>query len=264
MYRRIAVVASLAVLAAMFVGSSTASASHATGNGGVCVFTGLAGGLNPPIQNALEDLGVPDNIDVLGALDIERGSYNFSGGATCVGKVGTKVFAPIPDPQPDDPLNGLQNVTITSNGFYDNIICGTGFAHDQPGTNTNVTRTSGLMVDVGTVPPTIETSGTGPTITGVGYEILFVAGNGPLLIGLPAPLNNLSAAVTGTGAHHAHPGVSGGYVGAGAVHITPGDRLSTDPLNPTNPDNCINLDTDTFEVAGGFVAVGKPLAHPPL
>jgi hypothetical protein len=245
MYRRIAVLASLAVVAAMFVGSSTANASHETGNGGVCVFTGLAGGLSPQIESIQSDIGnPPDPIDAI--TSIERGSYQFGGDATCAGRVGPRVFAP-------NPTVSLTNARITSNGFYDNILCGTGFAHDHTGANTNVAVTSGVVVDTSTVPPTVNPNGSGPAITGVGYEIPFVAGNGALLIGLPAPLNNLSAAVTGTGAHHPHPGVSGGYVGAGYVHI-----------QPRAPGNCVTTDVSAFDVAGAFVAVGKPLAHPPL
>ena len=248
MYRRIAVLASLAVMATMFVGSSTANA--ALGDGGVCVFEGLAGNLNPAIQVAVEDITAGD------PLDIEQGSYNFNGDATCVGKVGATVFAPS--------QAFPQNVSIVSNGHYDNIICGTGMAHDLNGAGTTVTAKPG-------------STGGGASITGVGYEIPFVAGNGPTLIGTGVPgVPSLSAlvgdvlgGVTGKEGtpHGPHGIVTGGYAGAGFVHITPGDRSNAPAQPAIDPDNCVERGTsdtdgdggvDTFEVAGAFVAVGKP------
>jgi hypothetical protein len=247
MYRRIAVLASLAVVAAMFVGSSTASASDRAGESFTCVFDGLAGGLSPQIESIQDDIGSPPN--PIGALDIERGSYGFGGNAICGGKVGSTVFAPIPNPTPTNPTAGLQNVTIRSNGFYDNIICSTGMAHDQTGAATFVTVTSpGLVVDVGTIPPEIGATPPGP-ITDIGYEIPFVGGNGPLLIGMPSPLNNLSAAGAGSGGHHPHPGVGGAWVGAGFVHIQP------------SAGNCVTTHVGAFDVAGAFTAHGKHGPH---
>jgi hypothetical protein len=235
MYRRIAVLASLAVMAAMFVGSSTANA--ALGDGGVCVFDGLAGGLTPAIQDTVNDVtgGNP--------LSIERGGYTFNGDATCVGTVGGTVFAPTAGPD---------NVDLSSVGNYDNIVCGTGTAHDHDGDLTSVTAVSG--------------TGVGASIRNVGYEIPFVGGNGPLLIGLgtniSGAVHDLGAVTGHEGPAHAHAPTSGNFAGVGAVHITPGDRR--DPVAPADSDNCIadNGDgdggTNTFEVAGAFIAAGKP------
>jgi len=218
MLRRIAVLASLAVVGAMFVGGTTANA--AVGDAGVCVFTGLAGGLTPGIQDISNDPGL---------IDVEQGNYTFAttGGtaqvATCAG-----VFGGAPQ---------VQNVSITSNGKYDNILCGTGFAHDLSGANTHVTA------------PGID-------ITNAGYEIPFVAGVGPLVIG-PGP--SLAGLVTGVlpkdpvdADNHAHPAKTSDWLGAGLVQITPGTSVGL------GQDNCVSNDgrTDAFQVKGFFVGAG--------
>ena len=224
MLRRIGVLTSLAVVAVMFAGVSSAQAQTA----GVCVFTGLSGQLTPGIEDASADDGV---------IDIERGSYNFTSGgttpdvpATCAG-----VFDGTPQ---------VDQVDITSNGFYDNIVCGTGWAHDLDGSGTTVTGlTTGISI--------------GPNEAG--YEIPFVAGNGPLLIGGPTATVDASELLpadpgrgshsTATGLDATHAGVSSSFTGVGFVHITP---------DSAQGDNCVastgDAETDAFEVAGFFVA----------
>ena len=207
MYRRIAVVASLAVVAAMFVGSSTASAQTAGG----CVFTGLAGDL---IDDEYGPTGIPsahhDFTHDSELHDFEFGSYDYSGFATCGGVFDGTVVTPSQD-----------NAFITSNGRYENIVCGTGWALDPDGSNTVVTVQ-------------------GPTaaieVTDVGYEIPFVGGNGPLHIGTGLP--STAPAHTGT--------IGGRYTGSGAVHI-----------QPRSPGNCATEggDVNAFDVAGSFSIV---------
>ena len=212
MYRRIAVLASLGVMAAMFLGSSTANAVSVT-----CVFSGLAGNLTPGIPDAVPDIlgGSPQAVDT--------GTYEYEGQATCAGDRWI----------PSAPNNAY----IVSNGVYDNILCGTGWASDQSGASTTVTQVVGGS----------------DQLWGVGYEISFAAGVGPLLIG--------------HGQESVNPfrsgRVIGNYVGAGAVQITPG----ANPPNSTNVgawlnnlqtrNNCIShQQTDTFEVMGAFSLVG--------
>ena len=206
MLRRIGVLASLAVVATMFAGISSAQA--AVGDAGVCVFTGLAGNLVDSENGAA---GIPsaqkDFQSDMDLADIERGTYNYGGPATCAG-----VFNGIPV------VPALNNTNITSNGNYQNIVCGTGWAQDIGGANT-----------VADGPGAAD-------ITNVGYEIPFLAGTGPLFIGTPfvstAP-DTLGTPLGGT------------YAGLGVVHI-----------QPVSPDNCVTTDTNEFSVAGAFVGVG--------
>jgi hypothetical protein len=247
MLRRIGVLTSLAVGAAMFAGVSSAQAADA----GVCVFDGLAGNLEN--EDPLTSEGIPpasvDATDANGPLDIEQGTYNFSssGGALaqCAGvfKTSTVVFPPT-------------NVTITSAGFYDNIVCGTGTAHDLDGSGTTVTSA---------VPPI--------SITGAGYEIPFSGGVGPLLIG-PGPVisneipgvNQHGTGATDDGLDDSHDNRQSLYNGLGLVQITPGRDDATPPsaANLTSRDNCVDPrpgpgpkpGVDEFEVKGYFVAYG--------
>ena len=251
MLRRIGILASLAVVAAMFAGVQSAQAQTA----GVCVFSGLAGGLTP-IPNITADTATPS---------IERGTYSFStaggGTAACAGQFeGQRGVATT--------ANG--SLTIDSEGYYDNIYCGTGWAHDLNGNGTFV------RIGTGTIPPS-----TGATITDAGFEIPFVAGVGPLLIGPDdAPATAAASGLIGPGGHGAHVtandvgtedenhGPLGGdgkdskYVGGGAVVISAG---SGEPPTVTH-DNCFNQDdgdslanhTNEFLVAGFFVAADDP------
>ena len=243
MLRRIGVLASLAVVAAMFAGVPSAQAQTTAG---VCVFTGLAGGLTP-IPNITADVGTPD---------IERGTYSFStaggGTAACAG-----VFAGAPDVvTTEDGTLG-----IDSDGYYDNIYCGTGWAHDLNGSDT-----------------TVRVRAT--TLNTVGYEIPFVAGVGPLIIGPDdAPATAAASELITAGDHTGHvtandvgdedqshgtptDGKDSKFVGGGGVVISAG---SGEP--PTVPhDNCFNADdgdslpnhTNEFLVAGFFVGATDP------
>ena len=221
MLKRIGVLASLAVVAAMFMGVTSANA--AVGDAGVCVFDGLSGTLNPSIPGIANDPGL---------IDVERGSYNFhTGGATGnLGAVCAGVFGGSPD---------VGTVDITSDGYYDNIICGTGFAHDLDGAETSLTGTGVL--------------GTTINISNAGYEIPFVGGVGPLLIGPGPSLAALSEVLTAgghaaTGPDAGHGDKTSDWLGAGLVQITP------DALNGGG--DCVVNDTSEFQVRGLFVGAG--------
>jgi hypothetical protein len=223
------------------------------------VFDGLSGKLSDGhpghgIENAQFDA----------SLDIERGSYSFStgGGVGTIQAVCAGVFAG----EPEIDLNAQ----IISNGFYDNIICGTGFAHDLDGDNTII----GGVTDTPNVPPVLD-GGEAYTLGNIGYEVPFIDRDGPLLIGPDGkiPLAGLTEAGIwpfGNDTHaplHGADGVAGGpfsaqhglvdsdYTGRGDVHIT-----------PRSPDNCFNAfaedgvfnDTDEFLVSGHFTITDAP------
>jgi hypothetical protein len=231
MLRRIGVLASLAVFATMLFGS-VQSANAATA--GVCVFTGLAGNLTPAIPNAIPD------ISDLNPLDVEKGSYSYSsagggGTALCAGVAGTTVVPPTA-------------ATILSNGGYDNIICGTGFAHDANGDASSIS--AGALSLGGSGDPG-------------GYQIPFVGGVGPLLIG-PNGAPNLGVVLTGPNAADGAATITSNYIGTGLVQITPG----SDADSPTSRDNCVSPagttgpfsndgNTGSFQVKG-FLVGGKP------
>ena len=203
MLRRIGVLTSLAVTAAMFASVSTASATPGD-EFAVCVFDGLSGALQPPISNLPSPL--------------QHGTYNFQGRGNCAGR----------DEQGDvlQPSAGGTNVTITSAGDYDNIQCGTGWAYDTGGdASTTVTPDNSAF----------------PTIQGVGYEITFVGGTGPLRIG-----TGVATAPSALG----QP-LAGNYAGAGVVNIV--------PVNHTSPTDfgCATAPTAEFEVTGSFAAASK-------
>jgi len=225
MLRRIGLPASLAVVAAMFAGTSSASAQDTAG---VCVFEGLAGTLTPDIEPILTNP----------SLNFEQGAYGYTGDtAACAG-----VF----DGQPEVSAE----VQIDSAGLYDNILCGTGFAHDVDGSDTTVEGTSlvGPPVD----PDGADTISIGPGEAG--YEIAFVAGVGALRIG--APGQSLSAVAPvhddGSDPDERHDPITSNYTGAGIVQIAPGTGPET-----ALSQNCIAADpVQAFQVAGFFVATG--------
>jgi hypothetical protein len=206
MLRRIGVLASLAVLATMFAGISTANAQSA----GACVFTGVAGQLEPDLPAIAGDL----------TPDIEQGSYHFDGDATCAGLLDGVLFTPGVTP----------NATIVSDGFYDNLYCSTGLAHDTNGAGTTLS------------------DGTN-TVDDVGYVIPFAAGTGPLLIGAGTIPNvaaaNLGSHADGGSGSGSHGAITGAFAGAGAVNIL-----------PAAGGNCVTTDVGEFAVTGGFVAAG--------
>ena len=105
------------VLAAMAFGASSAAAADTA----TCAFTGLAGGLNPPIPAANK---FPIGLN-------QTGTYNFSGPGTCVALEGDTGDAPT--------NSGVYNVAIVSAGNYKNTICGTGEAHGVDPNATTVT-----------------------------------------------------------------------------------------------------------------------------
>jgi len=264
MLRCIGVLASLAVVAAMLAGTAQAQTTV------TCVFTGLSGTLNAGtsahgshghgIQNAQDDALDP-------ATDVERGSYNFQTGppaaATCGG-----TFNGIPVP--------ATTAVITSSGFYDNIVCGTGFAHDLDGSGTSIT--AGAIV----ISPALGDH--------FGYEIKFKEGEGKLWIGpdgkpskagatelLPPDLDATypggvhgvhdqdGASPSSAGWGLMHGDVVSNWIGDGHVDIKPGPSSA---VPPPAQDNCVNQvnetgvdnvapgynDTDQFRVTGYFTA----------
>lgn len=202
MLRRIGVVTSLAVTATMFAGVTSAQA-QAGDEFAVCVFDGLSGQLDPPLEQPPGSMG-------------QHGSYSFTGDANCAAREADgDVLAPDADGA---------NVTITSNGEYDNVVCGSGWAYDLGGdTTTTVTPDDPAFA----------------TIQGVGYEIMFAGGTGPMRIGQGA------ATAPSAGGQE----LAGDYVGAGVVNILP----DTAP-----PDvGCANAPVDQFIVTGAFAAVSE-------
>ena len=206
MLRRIGVIASLAAVAVMFAGVSPAQA--AVGDAAVCVFTGLQGTL---VDNANAD-GIPSahkDLSDLDPVDIERGTYQFGGPATCAGVFNRRGIALAPN-----------NVTITSSGNYQSMLCGTGWAQDIGGDGTIIEGPGIADVRVGNF----------------GYEMLFLAETGPLFIG--SPLVSTAPDTQGTP-------LGGTYTGLGVVRI-----------QPVFLDNCVTTDTSRFFLAGAFVATG--------
>ena len=239
MLRRIGVLASLAIVATMFASVSAAQAQTA----GVCVFEGLTGNLTPAIEGAVEDATTgPDGTAALPLVDIEQGSYTFQTGSTagaiCAGLEGGAPFI----------TNPANPATINSAGNYDNIVCGTGFAHDLNGDGTSINGQdllSGRTVSLG-----------GPADP-AGYEIAFAGGVGALRIGpggTPSIVGAAAAAYSAVGVlgtwtapsgHEAHGNLVSNYTGAGVVQITP---------DPFPAANCVTTAAPDFQVKGAFVA----------
>jgi len=209
MFERTVLVSSFVLLAAAFAAGAPASADEAT-----CVFSGGGAGLSPGIQDASADAGL---------IDVESGSYDFdtaTGTAACAGEVDLVPF--------------VAPARIISSGFYDNIICGTGFAHDLSGAWTAIYS--------------------GPLNASPGYEIVFAAGVGKLLIGGAGP--SVSGTVTSLLPHdsatppHTHPAKTSRWVGSGTVEITPGTGVGTGQDNcAASPDGT----TDAFQIRGFLV-----------
>ena len=222
MYRRTAVLASLSVLGAMLFSGPAAQAD--TGDIVVCQFQGLSGQLVPEIIDIQSDL--TEDITSQGGPDIERGAYSYGGGATCAGREADGTAAV------DD------GVTITSDGTYSNLYCGTGLASDFGGTGTDVIFSNPDVDDV----------------TGIPYTVAFVSGTGPLVVGVGATLNegNVVPNIAGPGTD-VNPDPTR-YAGAGLVNIVP-KGLVDDPQGHPNG-NCANDPVNEFEVTGGFIAVG--------
>ena len=212
----------------MCAGVSSAQAQTA----GVCVFTGLSGSLTPDIQSIESDLFPV-------AFDIERGNYNLASGAplnaTCAG-----LFNGAPKVD--------QQAQVVSHGSYDNIYCGTVFLHDLNGDGTTVSFPDG--------------NGIGGWADPLGYEIPFVAGQGPMLIGAkgggrPSLSSRTTFLLTDTANSgpqqdpHVQP-VSGNYTGVGFVNIVP----ERQPIGSDNlaQHGCLTESVNQFTVTGFFIA----------
>ena len=209
MLRRIGVLTSVAVVAAMFAGVPSAHAQTA----GVCLFTGVSGELTPDIQSIESDLLA------LTPLDIERGNYNFFAGGIVDGNA---------------PCSGDLSANFATQGSYDNILCGTGFWHDLDGSHTWTTATGGR----------------------IGYEIPFVAGQGPMLIGPKGGRPSLVSltAILGTDTVNSaaqqdpfNRPVTGDFTGTGFVNIVPQNFI------PELGQSCYSQPVNRFVVTGFFI-----------
>lgn len=176
MVRRIGVLASVAVTAAMFVGVTSAQADP---SGTVaCLFRGLSGQLDQP---------VPDGLDGI----LLKGTYDLSANGDCAGALGGTPIVPEGD------ADG--NVTIRSSGHYDNLVCSSGWWWD---------------ISSSTAPTTTITANDDPTIqiADIDYEIFFVSRNGVLRVGAgpwiapwARPNGNLGGHWVGGGMVHITP-----------------------------------------------------------
>ena len=149
MLRRIGVLASLAVVAAMFMAVSSAQAQAPSDNV-QCSFDGLSGQLVDPLP--------PASVFPVGLN--QAGTYEFSGDGTCSGVV-------------DGTTLDNDTVAIVSNGDYHNHICGTGWAFDYAA-DTSVTLPAGAGSPPNPDPIVVDD---------IGYEINFAGGEGVLQIG---------------------------------------------------------------------------------
>jgi hypothetical protein len=209
MYRRVAVLGSLAVVLAMCVGSSTANAQ---GTAAGCVFTGLAGHFADSRNGAS---GIPAILDewesrpsLAPLLDWEWGAYAYAGDATCAGTIDDQEIAAAPN-----------NASIVSSGRYDSRAC----------------LVSGWLLDDGHA---LETALTAQTATGsvtadeIGYEIELTAGSGALEIG---------PRVESADPPHDGP-VYSEYSGDGAVRFHPeGGNCVTSDLNRFSLDGAFEI-----------------------
>ena len=118
-------------------------------------------------------------------------------------------------------FGGAAEVQIDSAGLYDNILCGTGFAHDLDGSDTTVEGTS-------LVGPSVDADSISIGRGELGHEIAFVAGVGALRIG--APGDNGHHWLSSVAPRHGdksdpdewHDRISSEYTGTGIVQIAPG------------------------------------------
>jgi hypothetical protein len=234
MFRQFVVLSS--VIAIWALGGAGAAQAQ---TGLTCVFEGRAN-VNDGHGHGIEN-SQPDALDPV--FDVERGSFAFASGGGPVpfeAVCGGVVFGV--------PLVAVDAV-ITSSGFYDNIVCGTGFAHDLDGNSTRIDLLLGTV-----------------SLTNIGYEIMFRGGEGEINIGPDgAPSRAAVTELLPPDSHaptHGPDGVGGGmhgvidssYTGEGEVDIT-----------PVAPDNCATAqqeggdpfsDTDAFLVEGSFTLNG--------
>jgi hypothetical protein len=252
-------------LAAVAVTMAAASAAQAQAgvdltcivNGNATVEAGLSThwGDGHGVQNVSDDI-----TDFPAGLDVERGGYNFTATEmnefACSGTLQGTVFAGITG-------------TLHSEGYWDMLTCGTGYAHDLDGSNTSMTFLNGLV--------TLGTGGNGV----IGYEITFNAGTGHLRVGpdgAPSQAGMFEALPADSdptypgGVHGKHDAdgdaVRGSSLGWSAMHDDMDSTFTgTGSINitPTAPDNCATAqsegttnynDTDAFDVAGSFTISG--------
>ena len=182
MFRRIGVLVSLAVVAAMFMGVSAAQAAQ--GDTVACTFGGIAH-VNPAIPPPPLGIG-------------QEGVYDFNGEGLCSGRHTPAGEAP--NTLVDHP------VTVSSAGGYYNYVCGTGWAFDYiPDGTPGTTTVSYVDPDDG------ETE----VISAIGHEIKFAGGKGKLQIG---GLSKMPHSPPGPGVGE---DIGGKWTGAGAVIIEP-------------------------------------------
>lgn len=267
---KLILITALGALAVPLVAASGAQADYYS-----CVFTGAAGpvegysspaetGAVPPktepgVESILTDIAQGDEGDDIGhAIGVhdgltdtdngngsasgtgEDGKYQFATGANGV----TCAYVPVPYPRGTrEP--GIYSGTISSNGEYNNIVCGTGSAEDDGPPSTTPGSTG--ITEITTVSlPTQVAGPPGGTAAGIvdpaadgtstRYRIDFVGGQGALQI---------------TRAQNEDGQVG---VGAGVVSIRPTTfaKNPNNPPDPLPPEGCVNADVTGFAVAGAF------------
>jgi hypothetical protein len=153
------------------------------------VFDGLSGQL-------VDDENGTNGIESINddrSIDVEHGTYDFTGRGNCSGHDATTGQTVTADPDGE-------NTTITSEGEYFNTLCGTGEATDADGSGTFVDFDD----DVAPLPIA--------TVTGVGYSIQFRAGKGTLDI--------IGSAYDGAGAVDIEPEAPGNCVTTDVAQFT--------------------------------------------
>ncbi|MDX6652174.1 MAG: hypothetical protein QOJ38_955 [Solirubrobacterales bacterium] len=235
-----------------------------------CVFTGTTGTLSPAIKSVATDLADGNTGDSLGgAIDPLTDSDNGSGGLQPVGGLGSLPYlldasflpgsanndgtykfstanSPLGAANPSACIQvsdvespgellagevGVYPIDITSEGDYENIVCGTGGATSQ-GTNTTVKEATGRTV------PAVPAAGGFEGIKSVDYTINFVAGQGALVI---SDLKTDEGADSDT---------SGG--GAGVVNLIPTKSNPPGPLQGGTAVPCVTGDVTEFTASGTF------------
>lgn len=199
-------VAALSTMAAMVApaqADDTAAATHCALVPGSVAGTTTIG---PGVQGVLVDSAGGTGWDPLKLLDIDSGGFTFTGQAVCGG---ADVAGAAPDAVAPTP------VTITANGNYNNLICGTGTA---AGTATlKDTATGGANINLATT-----------------FSIHFVGGVGTLAVD----------SVTGT---------AKGSVNATNNTVSQGNGYGVIDIIPS-AGNCVQGTVTAFLVNGAFTA----------
>lgn len=179
---RIALLAAFAALGLMAFGGASASAGTYT-----CSFDGLAGTANSddPADGGVSS--VQRDLEDNDLLDFDAGSYEFTGGGTCIHV----------DNDDGSDGTGVYTGTISSTGRYNNQICGTGTATSNA---ANGGSTSVTVEGSPTGNPLADAEG---PVSDVDYHIDFTGGNGLLTINSATNANGETGG--GAGYVNIHP-----------------------------------------------------------